>query len=123
MTAMQASVDPMNLVVINRREDKSRSILNVEELIHAFRQRWPDMNVQLAYLEEMSVPEQAALYNNASIAIWGHGASMANLIYMPHGAMGIQIVPRLTNPELFAWPEDYVEDLPNQVRAAHTGKL
>jgi hypothetical protein len=115
----QAAIDPTNLVLINRRQDKARSILNIEELMRAFWQRWPHMHVQLAYLEEMSVPEQAALYNNASIAIWGHGASMANLIYMPNGAMGMQIVPRLTNPELFAWPEDYVEDLPNQVHLFH----
>ena len=54
-------------------------------------------------------------YNNATVLIWVHGASMANLVYMPEGSIGIQIVPRTDDLKNWVWPEEYVRDIANTV--------
>ena len=54
-------------------------------------------------------------YNNATVLIWVHGASMANLVYMPEGSIGIQIVPRTDDVKNWVWPEEYVRDIANTV--------
>ena len=54
-------------------------------------------------------------YNNATVLIWVYGASMANLVYMPEGAIGIHIVPRADDLKNWVWPEEYVKDIVNTV--------
>ena len=40
---------------------------------------------------------------------------MANLVYMPEGAIGIHIVPRTDELKNWVWPEEYVRDIANTV--------
>ena len=59
-------------------------------------------------------------YNNATVLIWVHGASMANLVYMPEGSIGIHIVPGTDDPKTWIWPEEYVRDIANTVSRMST---
>ncbi len=49
------------------------------------------VNVQVKYLESMSVEEAAGVFDDATVVIWQHGAAMTNLVFMPEGASGIQV--------------------------------
>lgn len=52
------------------------------------------MEVSLVALDGLSMQQQAALYNDATVLMWLHGAAMANLIFLPLNATALQIVHR-----------------------------
>lgn len=47
--------------------------------------------------------KQAALYNDATILLWLHGAAMANLVFLPNNATALQIVHRTSPPVRWAY--------------------
>lgn len=70
---------------------------SVHRIVHSY-ECHPNVEVQLAVLEGMSMQKQAALYNDATVLLWLHGAAMANLVFLPNNATALQIVHRTSPP-------------------------
>ena len=111
----QVTTAPLTIVVIDRQWTASRHIINIDQVILDLRARYPSAHIELHYLERLTLKQQAQIYNRASIVMWVHGASMANLIFLPRRAVGLHIVPRPHVPENLDWPEELVRDLSNEV--------
>ena len=107
---------PPTIIVIDREWNASRHIVNINHVMSTLEHHYPQANVELHYLEHLSLKQQAVIYNKASIVMWVHGASMANLIFLPKQAAGLHIVPRPHIQENLDWPEELVRDLSNDVR-------
>lgn len=91
------------VVVIDRHySDRSgRAVLNMRQVVKRMVKRYechPHVEIQLAIVEGLSMQQQAALYNNATVLLWLHGAAMANLIFLPNNATALQIVHRTSPP-------------------------
>ena len=111
---VQAS--PPTIIVIDRAWNASRHIVNINHVMSTLEHHYPQAHVELHYLEHLSLKQQAVIYNKASIVMWVHGASMANLIFLPRQAAALHIVPRPHIQENLDWPEELVRDLSNDVR-------
>ena len=111
----QVTADPLTIVVIDRQWNASRHIINIDQVILGLKRQYPRAHVELHYLEGLSLRQQALIYNRASIVMWVHGASMANLIFLPRKAVGLHIVPRPHVAENIDWPSELVRDLSNEV--------
>ena len=108
-------ISPPTIVVIDREWNASRHINNINHVITTLKHEYPQALVELHYLEGLTLKQQAVIYNRASIVMWVHGASMANLIFLPRRAVGLHIVPRPHVHENLDWPEELVRDLSNDV--------
>lgn len=106
---------PPTIVVIDRQWNASRHIINVNHVMATLKAHYPTAHVELHYLEGLNLKQQALIYNRASIVLWVHGASMANLIFLPRRAVGLHIVPRPHVQENLDWPEELVRDLSHEV--------
>ena len=106
---------PPTIVVIDRQWNASRHIINVNHVMATLKLHYPTARVELHYLEGLNLKQQALIYNRASIVLWVHGASMANLIFLPRRAVGLHIVPRPHVQENLDWPEELVRDLSHEV--------
>lgn len=111
--SVQAS--PPTIVVIDRQWNASRHIININHVMATLKSHYPNARVELHYLEGLNLKQQAMIYNRASIVLWVHGASMANLIFLPRRAVGLHIVPRPHIQENLDWPEELVRDLSHEV--------
>ncbi len=114
--SVQAS--PPTIVVIDREWNASRHIININHVMTTLKHQYPRANVELHYLETLNLKQQAVIYNRASIVMWVHGASMANLIFLPRRAVGLHVVPRPHIQENLDWPEELVRDLSHEVSYA-----
>ena len=115
---------PPTIVVIDRQWNASRHIINVNHVMATLKMHYPTARVELHYLEGLNLKQQALIYNKASIVLWVHGASMANLIFLPRRAVGLHIVPRPHVQENLDWPEELVRDLSHEViLLAHVSPL
>lgn len=112
---MSVQSSPPTIVVIDRQWNASRHIVNVNHVMATLKWHYPTARVELHYLEGLNLKQQALIYNRASIVLWAHGASMANLIFLPRRAVGLHIVPRPHVQENLDWPEELVRDLSNEV--------
>lgn len=112
-------VSPPTIVVIDREWNASRHIININHVMATLKHQYPKARVELHYLESLNLKQQAVIYNRASIVMWVHGASMANLIFLPRRAVGLHIVPRPHIQENLDWPEELVRDLSNDVKLIH----
>lgn len=114
----QVTTNPLTITVIDRQWNASRHIINIDQVMLTLKANYPRARVELHYLENLTLKQQAEIYNRASIVMWVHGASMANLIFLPRRAVGLHIVPRPHVAENLDWPEELVRDLSNE--ASHT---
>ncbi|KAL3152425.1 hypothetical protein ABBQ32_001476 [Trebouxia sp. C0010 RCD-2024] len=110
---------PPTIVVIDRQWNASRHIININHVMATLESNYPRAQVELHYLEGLNLKQQAMIYNRASIVLWVHGASMANLIFLPRRAVGLHIVPRPHIQENLDWPEELVRDLSHEVKLIH----
>ena len=110
------TVSPPTIVVIDRAFNASRHIINIDEVMTTLIQQYPTANVELHHLEGLSLKQQAVIYNKASVKVWVHGASMANLIFLPKQAVGLHIVPRPHIQKNMDWPQEFVRDLATEVK-------
>lgn len=108
-------VSSPTIIVIDRAWNASRHIVNVNYVMSSLERHYPQARVELHYLEHLSLKQQAVIYNKASIVMWVHGASMANLIFLPRQAAALHVVPRPHIQENIDWPEELVRDLSNDV--------
>lgn len=80
---------PLHVLFINRHYEEGRTVLNAAKLAHQIRsmsefRAFPGARLDIAYLEsEQSIREQAALFWNASLLIWPHGATMSHTFFLP----------------------------------------
>ncbi|PSC75048.1 coiled-coil domain-containing 97 isoform A [Micractinium conductrix] len=100
--AATAPLRPLRLMVVDREFGNSRSMLNTNSLLRALRRAYPadEVEVELAYMESLTLAQQAALWSRASVVLHVHGATIANYWAAPRGAVTIQLtpVPRIWNP-------------------------
>lgn len=115
----KVSVNPINVVIIDRAYGGGRTFLNVDQMVKLVQDKYPTVQVQLRYLENSTVEEAAGTFDDATVVIWQHGAAMTNLVFLPDGATGIQIVMRDHPSELTGWPDELVRDLPHRVQLVH----
>ncbi|RMZ52701.1 hypothetical protein APUTEX25_000820 [Auxenochlorella protothecoides] len=105
---------PLHVLFINRHYEEGRTVLNAAKLAHQIRsmsefRAFPGARLDIAYLEsEQSIREQAALFWNASLLIWPHGATMSHTFFLPQGAQAIEVVP---------WVQQDKANLPEWVQA------
>lgn len=98
-----APADTINLVVIDRHYSAGRSFLNLPDVISHLQVKFPGtLNITVDKLEGKSLRQQAALYYNASIVIQTHGAALGNVIFLPRGAVVVDIVPE-NNEDKSPW--------------------
>ncbi|KAL3143320.1 hypothetical protein ABBQ38_002159 [Trebouxia sp. C0009 RCD-2024] len=98
-----APADTINVAVIDRHYSAGRSFLNLPDVISHLQARFPGtLNITVDKLEGKSLRQQAALYYNASIVIQTHGAALGNVIFLPRGAVVIDIVPE-NNEDKSPW--------------------
>ena len=71
----------LRIAIINRR--KSRSFLNVEIIFDALRQAYPSVDLEVAFMEDMTASEQFKFWAQHDVIIAGHGAALTALFLMP----------------------------------------
>ncbi|PRW45608.1 2-methoxy-6-polyprenyl-1,4-benzoquinol mitochondrial [Chlorella sorokiniana] len=110
---------PLHMLLVNRRYSAGRTILNIEEVHEALQRRFGGIaDVQLRQMEGLSLREQAWLWNNASIAIHMHGASLGNYFFLPREAVAAQIVSRPGNASTGNDQMEYTEQLERDLQPA-----
>lgn len=62
----------------------------------------PQFDVEVRYLEGMTMRQQAQLYHNASMLVQMHGAALGNMIFLPRGACIVDVVPQ-NNEDKHPW--------------------
>lgn len=72
-----ASEQNKQLVYVARRRGTNRSILNDQEVINTL----VELGFSIVYPENLSFPEQIALFSNAKIIVGPSGAGMANIVF------------------------------------------
>ncbi|KAK9838440.1 hypothetical protein WJX84_008199 [Apatococcus fuscideae] len=104
--------DPMRIVIFDRKLESRRALLNVAAVEAAIRTKHPEAEVQTVYGEDMDFKQQVQAAASASVFIQMHGASLANWLFLPQGAVGIHIVADPGYAALHHWIREYVRDLP-----------
>lgn len=74
-------------IYIKRRDNLRRQVLNEQQVLDLLLQH----DFEIHELEELSVADQAALFNSADIIIASHGAALANLVYCEEGSTVIEL--------------------------------
>lgn len=69
-----------------------RSIINHPEFVESIKKYFPKKNILNISLEYLPLFEQYNLFNSAKIVIAQHGAALANIIFMKHGSLVIEIM-------------------------------
>lgn len=72
---------PPRIVYISRRNYKRRRLVNEEEVM----ERLAGYGIEVVYLEEHSVLEQARIFHDAQVIVAPHGAGLANLVFCRKG--------------------------------------
>ncbi|MBX2932308.1 MAG: glycosyltransferase family 61 protein [Chitinophagaceae bacterium] len=75
--------------IISRKYAGSRHLINEEILLEHF----PNLNLQIIYLEKLPFITQVKLFNNAQLIIAPHGAGLTNLTYCRDTAVVYEIYP------------------------------
>lgn len=95
--------NPTRALVLMRKEDDSRRLVNAPELVHALiTTGW---NASLVTMGNLSFEEQLHLTADAKVMIGVHGSDMVSFMFMPFRTVVIEIMPQLLgkpvqNPEL-----------------------
>lgn len=100
--------DPAGILMINRgpsdpyynssiaeaktSASQRRSIPNFDELVVVTKEKF-GKQVNVAYLESMSIAEQARIFSSAKVVVMQHGAALANILWMRPGSKLIEIKP------------------------------
>ncbi|PSC69724.1 CAZy families GT61 [Micractinium conductrix] len=108
-----APLVPLQLLVVDREYDSTRHFLNVNTVVRALRRHFSPkhVHVRLAYMEGLSVRQQAALWSSASVVLHGHGAAIGNYFMLPHHAVGVQLAPMMGGYHPDRWTDSLEKDL------------
>ncbi|KAL4423837.1 hypothetical protein ABPG75_001138 [Micractinium tetrahymenae] len=89
----RAPVQPRpSILLVDRRYESDRHIINLQGVVEALQRRYGGgADVRLAYMEGLTVREQAQLWNRQSIVIHLHGAALGSWAFLPHGAVAVQV--------------------------------
>ncbi|KAL4443997.1 hypothetical protein ABPG75_011734 [Micractinium tetrahymenae] len=81
------------VLLVDRRYESGRHLLNVNSIVRALRSRFSaeHVDVQLAYMEGLSVQQQAALWSNATVVLHQHGAALGSYFFLPRHAVTVQL--------------------------------
>jgi capsular polysaccharide biosynthesis protein len=80
---------------ISRRDAKTRRILNENDLIPILK----EADFQIVDMENLSVSDQASLFQSAAFIIAPHGAALTNLVFCNPGCQVLEIFsPTYVNP-------------------------
>jgi capsular polysaccharide biosynthesis protein len=74
-------------IYLTRRDAPKRKILNEDEIIAFLEQK----GFETACLSELSLSEQIALFQGASVVVAPHGAGQTNMVFAPAGAILIEM--------------------------------
>ncbi|KAL4422897.1 hypothetical protein ABPG75_009094 [Micractinium tetrahymenae] len=99
-----APLHPVRLLLVDRLYESGRHINNIATVLRALRSRFSpqQVQVQVEYMEGLSIRQQARLCSQATVLIHMHGAATGNLPFLPKGA---QVV--LLGPIPRRWPPLY----------------
>lgn len=78
-------------IFIDRNGGNSRTVLNFPEL----KELLDKNDFQVVRLEELSVAEQLATFNNAKVVMSVHGAGLTNTMFAPNSVKLIELMPPL----------------------------
>jgi capsular polysaccharide biosynthesis protein len=76
-------------VYITRKKTATRTIINEEELINYLKR----FDFEVIELEQLSIAQQAQLFNKAKIIAGPHGSAFANVAFCTKGAALLDILP------------------------------
>ena len=85
-------------VLIHRQ--KSRALLNEEEVLATLKAVYPDLEWHVFDLP--GVEETVQLFSNAAIIVGPHGAGMTNMLFSAHGIPIVEFMP-LEQPNMCYW--------------------
>lgn len=110
----------LNILVVDRDYWSGRHILNINEMLRLLRERYPVANATAFYPDRHSVTDQARTYNNAHVIIWVTGSSMANMLFAPHGSVGLHIGLRAHPGTPYERTQEWVERVvPHNIELHH----
>lgn len=75
------------------RDSNIRFLTNPKETAKAISQFLPNLSVSIQFFERTPLKNQVELLSKASIFISVHGSGLANLLWMHHGSVVIEIMP------------------------------
>lgn len=89
-------------------------------MLRLLRERYPVANATAFYPDRHSVTDQARTYNNAHVIIWVTGSSMANMLFAPHGSVGLHIGLRAHPGTPYERTQEWVERVvPHNIELHH----
>ena len=94
---IRAQGDTTGRIFISRRKAAGRHLVNEAEVLGALEA----LGFKAVVLEELSFPEQAELFRNASIVVGPHGAGLANIVFCRVGTVVVEIVGKFVNASFF----------------------
>ncbi|CAI5471405.1 unnamed protein product [Closterium sp. Yama58-4] len=93
LTDAQMALLPADwLVVLAKRPGRKRAIINFAELESAVRKIFPDR--VMTFNGSMGILEARDLFRRARLYIGGHGAALANMVFMPAQATSWELLER-----------------------------
>ncbi|NEO92712.1 MAG: glycosyltransferase family 61 protein [Moorea sp. SIO3G5] len=95
--ANEMSKLPNQNILILRKTESGRSLINQEEVLHALK----PLGFQGYYLEKLTFQEQVQLFSNANCVVGVHGAGLANIIFAKQPMTVIEIFANQVFPCYF----------------------
>ena len=125
------STNTIRIAIVDRKrrfkERPNRGFANVQDLKSAVeamieqrtdRRNEPDIELDLTYLSDMRLTDQATWWNQQDIVIVGHGAAMSNVIFLKPGSSVIEVFPTGYSPLMFQHLMRTVNVVPYAIRNA-----
>ena len=97
--------DSYKKIYISRKNARTRKVINEDQLIKKLKKQ----GFQIVYLEKLSIPMQAKIFNEARIIIGPHGAGFTNIIFSNPGYILIDLEHFLIDTT----PRSYFRELTN----------
>lgn len=91
-----------NVVIINRPLQHGRGFINAVDIAHRLEKEFKQLTVHVEELDQESLASQASKYYKTDILIQMHGAALGNVVFLPKGAIFIDVVPE-HNSDKHTW--------------------
>ena len=89
LASAQPIITTPRVTIIDRKTD--RKILNFDTVVSELKRLHPNLEVQTAYLEELSMKEQIDVLRKTTLLIGMHGSGIGNIIFLPKDAAVIEV--------------------------------
>ena len=71
----------------------NRRILNMDNITNMARVRYPDAQIEMANMEDLTAIQQMAWWSRQNIVVAAHGAALTNVIFLQNNSAVVEIFP------------------------------